>query len=180
VYAINKFRHYITGYSVFVHTDHSTICYIMNKSITHGRVTRWLLLLQEFNISIIDKSGKENVVADFLSRLTNEGEAIPVEDNFLIEHLFTLSTNTPWFADISNYLAASRLPQHLSPKKRQRVIRQSAPYSWIEGYLFHTGQDRIIRCCVREDDMYDILKHVTMNLAEATSQIKGLQTKNCT
>jgi len=45
VYAINKFRHYITGYSVFVHTDHSAICYLMNKSITNGRVTRWLLLL---------------------------------------------------------------------------------------------------------------------------------------
>jgi hypothetical protein len=158
VYAINKFRHYITGYSVFVHTDHSAIRYLMNKSITNGRVTRWLLLLQEFDISIIDKPGKENVVVDFLSRLTNEGEAIPVEDNFPDEHLFALSTNTPWFADIANYLAAGRLPQHLSPKERQRVIRQSATYSWIEGYLFRTGKDRIIRRCVREDEMYDILK----------------------
>jgi hypothetical protein len=129
VYAINKFRHYITGYSVFVHTDHSAIRYLMNKSITNGRVTRWLLLLQEFDISIIDRPGKENVVTDFLSRLTNEGETIPVEDNFPDEHLFVLSTNTPWFADVTNYLAASRLPQHLSAKERQRVIRQSATYS---------------------------------------------------
>jgi hypothetical protein len=88
VYAINKFHHYITGYSVFVHTDHSAIHYLMNKPVTNGRVTRWLLLLQEFDISIIDKPGRENVVVDFLSRLTNEGEAIPVEDTFLDEHLF--------------------------------------------------------------------------------------------
>jgi hypothetical protein len=141
VYAINKFRHYITSYSVFVHIDHSTIRYLMNKSITNGRVTRWLLLLQEFDISIIDRPGKENVVADFLSRLTNEGETIPVEDIFPDEHLFSLSTNTPWFADVANYLAACRLPQHLSPKERQRVIRQSATYSWIKGYLFRTGHD---------------------------------------
>jgi hypothetical protein len=158
VYAIIKFCHYITGYFVFVHIDHSTIHYLMNKSITNGRVTRWLLLLQEFDISIIDKPGRENVIVDFLSRLTNEGEAIPLEDNFPDEHLFALSTNTPWFADIANYLAAGTLLQHLSPKERQRVIRQSATYSWIEGYLFRTGQDRIIRCCVREDEMYDILK----------------------
>jgi hypothetical protein len=80
----------------------------MNKPITNGRVTRWLLLLQEFDITIVDKLGKENVVADFLSRITNEGEAIPVEDTFPDEHIFTLSTNTPWFADIANYLACRK------------------------------------------------------------------------
>ena len=45
VYAINKFRHYITGYEIFVHTDHSAIRFLMNKPVTNGRVTRWLLLL---------------------------------------------------------------------------------------------------------------------------------------
>jgi hypothetical protein len=82
VHAINKFRHYITGYEIFIHTDHSTIRYLMNKPITNGRVTRWLLLLQEFNITILDRPGKENVVADFLSRIHNEGELVLVNDNF--------------------------------------------------------------------------------------------------
>ena len=31
VYAINKFQHYITGYKVFVHTNHSAIHFLMNK-----------------------------------------------------------------------------------------------------------------------------------------------------
>jgi len=44
VHAINKFRYYITGYETFIHTDHSAIRYLMNKPITNGRVTRWLLL----------------------------------------------------------------------------------------------------------------------------------------
>jgi hypothetical protein len=54
VHAINKFRHYITGYKVFIHTNHSTIIFLMNKPITNGRVTRWLLLLQKFNIIVLD------------------------------------------------------------------------------------------------------------------------------
>jgi hypothetical protein len=41
----------------------------MNKPVTNPRVTRWLLLLQEFNINIIDRPGKDNLVADFLSRM---------------------------------------------------------------------------------------------------------------
>ncbi len=57
-HAINKFRDYITGYETFVHTDHSAIRYLMNKLVTNGRVTRWLLLLQEFNITILDRPGK--------------------------------------------------------------------------------------------------------------------------
>jgi hypothetical protein len=45
VHAINKFRHYITGYEVFVHTNHYAIKFPMNKPITNGRITRWLLLM---------------------------------------------------------------------------------------------------------------------------------------
>jgi hypothetical protein len=58
----------------------------MNKPVTNGRVTRWFLLLQEFNITIVDKPGKDNVIADFLSRLTNNGDNSPVEDSFPDEH----------------------------------------------------------------------------------------------
>jgi hypothetical protein len=67
VHAITRFRHYITGYEVFVHNDHSAIRFLMNKPITNGRVTRWLLLLQEFNITVLDRPRKDNVVDDFLS-----------------------------------------------------------------------------------------------------------------
>jgi hypothetical protein len=40
VYVINKFRHYITGCLVFLHTNHSAIHYLIKKSITNGRVAR--------------------------------------------------------------------------------------------------------------------------------------------
>ena len=56
----------------------------MNKPITNGIVTRWLLLLQEFNIIVIDRPGKENLVADFLSRIQHEDGTKPVDDTFLM------------------------------------------------------------------------------------------------
>ena len=67
VHVVNKFRHCITGYEIFVHTDHSALRCLMNKSITNGRITRWVLLMQEFNITVLDRPGRENQVADFLS-----------------------------------------------------------------------------------------------------------------
>ena len=102
VYAINKFRHYITGYSTFIHTNHSAIRYLMKKPITNARVTRWLFLLQEFDITIVDRPWKENVVTYSLSRLTYNDDDTPVEDYFLGEHLFAMSTFSPWYIDIPN------------------------------------------------------------------------------
>ena len=69
MHAIGKFRHYITGYETFFHIDYSTVRFLMNKPITDGRITRWLLLLQEFNITIIDRPRRDNLAADFLSHL---------------------------------------------------------------------------------------------------------------
>jgi hypothetical protein len=103
VHAMNKFHHYITGYEVFIHTDHYAIKYHMNKPITNGRITRWLLLMQEFNIIVLNRPRKENQVADFLSRLKTASEISPVSDNFPDEHLFAISVITPWYADIANY-----------------------------------------------------------------------------
>jgi hypothetical protein len=54
VHSINKFHHYITCYKVFLHKDHFSIRFLLNKPINNGQVTRWLLLLQEFNITVLD------------------------------------------------------------------------------------------------------------------------------
>jgi hypothetical protein len=72
--------------------------------------------LQEFNITILDRLGKDSLVVDFLSQIKNEDDDIPIQDSFSDEHLFSLSVNTMWFADMANYLATRKLPSHLSPK----------------------------------------------------------------
>lgn len=107
---------------------------------------------------MIDWPGKENRVADFLSRLITEGENVLVFDEFPNEHLFAIATHIPLFVDIANYLAIGELPHHLSSKEKQRIIRLSATYSWMSGDLYKTGPDLIIRRCVREDEIHDILK----------------------
>jgi len=114
----------------------------MNKPITPGRITRWLLLLQEFDITIVDKPGKDNVVADFLSRLENNTKGTPIEDSFPNEYLFAISANTPWYANIANYLATGKVPRHLSYKDQRKIIHHSTRYSWMAGYLFHTEVDQ--------------------------------------
>lgn len=102
VNAINKFRHYITGYETFVQTNHFAIWYLMNEPINNSRFTRWLFLLQELNFTILDWPRKQNIVVDFLTRIQNDNNDVPVEDNFPNEYIFAVCIESPWFVDIAN------------------------------------------------------------------------------
>ena len=106
----------------------------------------------------MDRPGKQNIVADFLFRIQNTKEDSPVEDKFPDEYLFAVTTKTPWYADIANYLVTGKLPPHLFPSEKRRIIQESSNYSWISNELFKTGLDCVIRRCVREDEIPDILK----------------------
>ena len=49
VFAIEKFRSYLLGLKVIVHTDHAALSYLMAKKDGKPRLIRWILLLQEFD-----------------------------------------------------------------------------------------------------------------------------------
>ena len=58
-----------TKYPIMVYTDHNPLVFI-NKMKNHNqRLLRWGLLLQEYDMDICHIKGKENVIADALSRL---------------------------------------------------------------------------------------------------------------
>ena len=117
VFACEKFRPYILGSHVIIHTDHAAIKYLMAKKDAKPRLIRWVLLLQEFDLEIKDKKGCDNVIADHLSRVEKtimKEEEKEVAENFLDEQLFQLSFQLPWYVDIVNYLACGVMPPEFS------------------------------------------------------------------
>jgi len=109
----------------------------MNKPYVNVRITRWFLLLQHFDLTIIDKLGKENVVANFLSRLTlPAGKEEIIDDQLPDEHLFSISVISPWYADIANYLVVGRFPPNLSSKEKRNIVKKSVPFTSIGRNIF--------------------------------------------
>ena len=116
VFDFDKFRPYLIGNKVVVHTDHSAIKYLMTKKDAKPRLIWWVLFLQEFDLEIKYKKGTENLVADHLSRLEGASDEVHVNDDFPDEQLLVIEDKmaVPWFPDYVNYLVAKVIPPEFS------------------------------------------------------------------
>lgn len=68
VWAVDKFRGYIEGARVTVATDHQALKWLLSLKSPTGRLARWALRLQSYDLKVTYTPGKSNVVADTLSR----------------------------------------------------------------------------------------------------------------
>lgn len=80
-----------------------------------------------------------------------------VDDQIPDENLFSISILSPWFPDIMNYLVSAYFSPHLSSKEKSKIVKKRAPFTYIGGNLFKLGAKHILRWCVREEDVFDIL-----------------------
>ena len=125
VFACDKFRAYIVDSKVIVHTDHAATKYLIEKKDAKPRLIRWVLLLQEFDLHIIDRKGAENPVADNLSRLENKlDDPQPINDSFPDEQLVAInvSNSTPWYADYANYIVAKYIPPSFTYQQTKKIL----------------------------------------------------------
>ncbi|KAH7703237.1 hypothetical protein AAVH_29591 [Aphelenchoides avenae] len=69
VFAMRTFKPITYGYPVILHTDHRPLVYVMSKVETEPKLARGVMELQPFDLKIQHIAGKNNVVADALSRV---------------------------------------------------------------------------------------------------------------
>ncbi|GJW90914.1 putative reverse transcriptase domain-containing protein [Tanacetum coccineum] len=68
VFALKIWRHYLYGTKCTVFTDHKSLQHILDQKELNMRQLRWLELLADYDCEIHNHPGKENVIADALSR----------------------------------------------------------------------------------------------------------------
>ncbi|GKF51670.1 hypothetical protein Tco_0148137, partial [Tanacetum coccineum] len=98
----------------------------------------------------------KNLAADHLSRLENphEGdlEKKEINEDFPLETLgmitFHGDSNTPWFADISNYHARNSVVKGMSSQQKKKFFKDVKHYFWDDPYMFKIYTDQVIRRCV--------------------------------
>ena len=71
ILALQHFEVYVTSSSfpIIVYSDHNPLVFLHKLRSKNQRLLRWSLMLQEFNIIVKHIRGKDNLIADCLSRL---------------------------------------------------------------------------------------------------------------
>ena len=68
MHALVKWRQYLLGSKFMIHTDHNSLQYLLQQKTLSTEQQKWIEKIVAFEMEIIHKKGKENVVADALSR----------------------------------------------------------------------------------------------------------------
>lgn len=146
IFACQKFRIYILGYPVDVYTDHQALTFLFTCRLRNARLSRWTLILQEYNLTLHYCIGKDNPL-DTLSRHP-VGRDLQVEKNsptilnITIPPLLSLEMQKI-FSDISNKQAKDyRLADIQTNLKLQseQLGGLSSSYQLYNNVLFFRNQ----------------------------------------
>ena len=69
VWGVTRFRLYLAGKPFILQTDHQPLAHINKTKYQNDRIMRWALALQGYDHIVEDIPGKDNVAADYLSRV---------------------------------------------------------------------------------------------------------------
>ena len=102
VWGVEHFRPYLFGRFFVIKTDHMPLLWVEKLKETSARITKWKEKLAVYEFNIVHTKGKDNVVADCLSRNINcmEGhaEGSPGEQPFALRYLSEWANQGPELA----------------------------------------------------------------------------------
>ena len=67
--SIQRFNYYIRGTTCILRCDHKPLEPFLNRGMKIAKLDRWAMLLEEYDITFVHIRGKDNILADAISRL---------------------------------------------------------------------------------------------------------------
>lgn len=143
VWAVGKFRGYIENLRVKIGTDHQPLRWLMSLQSPSGRLARWALLLQPYDLEIEYTPGRINHVADTLSRPPCD------EGNVALCSVCTASVDLPSRSAMD--IREEQLKDNEVAKIIRRFEERAKANPWAEkGYMMSGGI--LYRYSLEEED----------------------------
>ena len=180
VWATKHFHVYLYGHKCKVLTDHSALKSLLNTPHPSGKLARWGLALQELDLDIVYRPGKQNSAADALSRIPLDTDRNPlvgnvIQDSPLEVQEATVATlqsipsgseeESEWpklqkadgeFVDLITFVKTGDLPTTDSDAKR--IILMSANFSLLDDVLYYTQPDGRLQLVVPKDQRQKLIE----------------------
>lgn len=137
-----------------------------------GRICRWLLLFQEFDLEVVVKPGKHNVGLDHLLQIQTGEAATSLNDELPDAQLFRVKAIPDQLAEIAEFLITSQAPIDYTPAQRWRLVTCSDDYQLIVDQLYKLGVDGILRCRALEHERDSLLYESHEGIVEAKMPVR--------
>lgn len=159
VEAIKKFHHYVYGEEFVVWVDHKALQWLFNKpDLGHGRLMRWVILLQTYNFKVCYKEGKKHQNADSMSRRPNQEVEINTGDDALEAQVYT-TTAYHQYRLLREYLATCQLPEGISKTTASQLKRKANQFCLLKGELYKRSKDGVPkRVVLSPEEQLEILE----------------------
>ncbi|KAE9038963.1 hypothetical protein PR001_g7732 [Phytophthora rubi] len=134
-YALVKFGVHLLGQKPFmIYTDHASLRTATSSPHLSQRLARWLSFFAEYNFTVEYKPGKQNVLADALSRRPDyELAHLTYLESPLYELIREAYAEDDDLAGLVEVLSAPNKAVELTARQRSRLHR----YSVVEGLLYY-------------------------------------------
>lgn len=156
--ALREWRHYLLGTHIKIETDHMSLKYLQTQPNLSNRQARWQELLSQYDFEIIYKSGKQNTIADALSRRSdhqiNNINNINVIQNNLNELIQNAYPNDPICSSILSAIYNSGGVQH-----KNYIVRDGLLYN-TAGQIYIPNNEQIKQIILSEHHDNSISGHM--------------------
>lgn len=109
-----------------------------------------------------DRKGAENQMKDYICRLeswSHVAEDDSIREKFPDEQFLALSvTVLPWYLNIINLIMSGVYPPNAINQQIKRLYYESSFYIRDEPFLFKQGPNRVIKRCIPECEVQQILE----------------------
>ncbi|CDF35428.1 unnamed protein product [Chondrus crispus] len=149
IVALREWDVYLRGRKFEFHKDHEPIRYLQSKARLIGRKERWLDELQSYDYDVIHIPGKQNVVADALSRRSDhiQLKAIRINNGDLHRRIISGYTRDEWSQTIINSLRGS--PSNGDSRYTRRIsLNTYSMISSLKEYFHgqaHLGKEKVFK-----------------------------------
>ena len=134
LHALKKWRPYLIGRHFKVKTDHDSLKYFLEQRLSSEEQQKWVTKILGYDFEIVYKKGKQNVVADALSRKDEDVEAFLCAIS-IIQPDWIIEARDEWKNDEKVWTLIQRLQQDSSA---------SNTFTWKNDSLWY--KDRLYLC----------------------------------
>ena len=142
---LQKWKFFLLGYKTIVRTDNKPVMALLKNNQCEGRIGKYLASIMEFNVTYEHIPGKENILADYLSRYVKSVKLLPNDINtFNIldnDQLINLQSNEDYINKALN-----------DPKLKYKFVS-------INNIIYYKSHDNIYKLCIPKSVTNNYIKY---------------------